>query len=622
MTERIFSRTDDLIGRDRELERLAAHAASRKGLVLLAEPGAGTSELLRHLCDRILAERSNIVPFYFEVGDENIWPDAAPNTLVIIDAADNADVEVVRSLADGFTRAGIPFIIAGRRRALYGALPYASMRIARISGKDTATVIEGTARRLNVTLNDATRDLIAILIGGRPRMIEALLLAAADRNRPLEAFGTVQQLFTDEIFGGRIGREMDAAFALAIRDQQSRQRVIELLASRSEIPVAELDELTLRKLFALEFINIDRGTARVNTEDHVLMTYLRSYANPAQTRGLSVGKMMAANIASSPALMANHYRGAAALDIKETLSRMRGQMIAHAAIDYPTFKETLKGADDAKIAAAFASSDDKVYLPRVAYTVKTVDISPAFKEVTDKRNSAVAIGFDSDDKEIVILAAEIESKLEANAELTASWFDRMDTVARASGFENYRVWLIAPEGFDPQASEFLASRGAYGSSRDQFVRLTRMLRRRSEALKTRKTETHDLTIPMGESGERLAARFVEDLAARHGVEPKPTAQIKTALIEACINAAEHSLSPDQVIKLKFALDPARLTITVVNRGVRLADRPPTADDEDRRGWGLTLMRTLMDDVRIEQTDDGTTLVMSKDLGFRDPAPNE
>ena len=56
-----------------------------------------------------------------------------------------------------------------------------------------------------------------------------------------------------------------------------------------------------------------------------------------------------------------------------------------------------------------------------------------------------------------------------------------------------------------------------------------------------------------------------------------------------------------------------MNITVANRGVRLADRATTedAETEARRGWGLKLIERLMDEVRLERTDDGTRISMSK-----------
>jgi len=36
-----------------------------------------------------------------------------------------------------------------------------------------------------------------------------------------------------------------------------------------------------------------------------------------------------------------------------------------------------------------------------------------------------------------------------------------------------------------------------------------------------------------------------------------------------------------------------------------------APSDGRRGWGVDLIRGLMDEVRIESVDDGTRIVMSK-----------
>jgi anti-sigma regulatory factor (Ser/Thr protein kinase) len=35
--------------------------------------------------------------------------------------------------------------------------------------------------------------------------------------------------------------------------------------------------------------------------------------------------------------------------------------------------------------------------------------------------------------------------------------------------------------------------------------------------------------------------------------------------------------------------------------------------DGRRGWGLKLMKTLMDEVHFEETDDGTSISMTKYL---------
>jgi serine/threonine-protein kinase RsbW len=130
-----------------------------------------------------------------------------------------------------------------------------------------------------------------------------------------------------------------------------------------------------------------------------------------------------------------------------------------------------------------------------------------------------------------------------------------------------------------------------------------------------------MVIPMGADTELIAAQTVEQIARRINFGPEAINQIKTALVEACINAAEHSLSPDRKIYQRFRLESDKLVVIVSSRGVVPA-KPADPDDEStahdrsenrksRRGWGLKLIKTLMDEVEFERVDDGTQLRMTK-----------
>src|SRR4029453_6938283 len=101
-------------------------------------------------------------------------------------------------------------------------------------------------------------------------------------------------------------------------------------------------------------------------------------------------------------------------------------------------------------------------------------------------------------------------------------------------------------------------------------------------------------LPMGEDNELLAANMVEEIARRSNFGPEAINQIKTAIVEACINAAEHSLSPDRKIYQRFRVDDDKLVITISSRGVvppKLSPGTGTKPSEDKelsdegRGWG-------------------------------------
>src|SRR6188474_2791407 len=60
----------DFIGRESEIERILAHARSGSGsdgVLVLATPGAGASELLRQTYDWLFHEQREIIPFYFTI---------------------------------------------------------------------------------------------------------------------------------------------------------------------------------------------------------------------------------------------------------------------------------------------------------------------------------------------------------------------------------------------------------------------------------------------------------------------------------------------------------------------------------------------------------------------------
>jgi serine/threonine-protein kinase RsbW len=123
---------------------------------------------------------------------------------------------------------------------------------------------------------------------------------------------------------------------------------------------------------------------------------------------------------------------------------------------------------------------------------------------------------------------------------------------------------------------------------------------------------------MGEDNELIAANTAEQIAKRLTFRPEAINQIKTAVVEACINAFEHSFSPDRKIYQRFRLESDRLVVTISSRGVvptnlnGASSRSDTTEAaEERRGWGLKLIRTLMDEVEFEKVDDGTSLRMTK-----------
>ena len=136
------------------------------------------------------------------------------------------------------------------------------------------------------------------------------------------------------------------------------------------------------------------------------------------------------------------------------------------------------------------------------------------------------------------------------------------------------------------------------------------------------TEKHViLTIPMHPDMELAAAKTASVLAELMNFEEGEVEEIQLAIIETCINAFEHSQSDDQEVHIDFLLKDDELQFKVTDRGVgispdtldgsRLLGSPGVHTDLRKRGRGLQIIKTFMDEVDIESSPNGTTVSVIK-----------
>ena len=131
----------------------------------------------------------------------------------------------------------------------------------------------------------------------------------------------------------------------------------------------------------------------------------------------------------------------------------------------------------------------------------------------------------------------------------------------------------------------------------------------------------ELTIPMEPNLELVAAEAASTIAQLMCFDEDEIDEIRMATIEACLNAFEHSKSPDRRVYIAFRVckDKLELRVTDHGRGFNPAEvKPPDIRNAvkggRKRGWGLKLIENLMDEVRIETGSLGTTVIMIKMKG--------
>jgi serine/threonine-protein kinase RsbW len=559
-------------------------------------------------------------------------------------AGEPSDSAYLAHLAKTFVRRGEPgvFVALRRQMPLLSHVAGADLdavetvRLDYLEESDANMLLNSLARSARVESNEQTRDLIVQQLRGSPFFLAALTYAAREKRIAVTTFLDCQKLYVDELLGGRIDRHFSHLLSQIAPLTQTRRTLVRVLyesgsgetrkasvwtwKKRLGVEGAEFDRM-IDLLHVYELANASGATVELNAQPSVWMDYLQAHYQldvAGEARALTVANTLLNSLKRAPQTMRRKYRRDAAIGVKDILGRFNCQEIPASLLDYNRFAAAHTGVDPDALNSALDAETEIVRLPQM---VSAVDCSAVVTTVpTEEGRCALGHGFDAaeyvDENEIVWIAAEIESKLEASAELTAEWCERLERIAREAKLRRFRLWLVSPEGFSNEAAKVLHQHHAYSSSRQQIDLLSGRLQTSSDL--PARADEYEMVIPMGTDTELIAAHTVEQIARRIKFGPEAINQIKLALVEACINATEHSLSPDRKIYQRFRVEADKLTVTVASRGIvsaNIPDQNGAANDngKNRRGWGLKLIRALMDEVEFERVDDGTQLRMTKYL---------
>jgi len=570
----------------------------------------------------------------------------------------NGNLSLSKEIIESCIRGENPFILSGlRRRMLHlvqkaqGSITnYETLRVDKLKKTEAALLVETLAKRNHLQLNDETRDLVVQELEASPYFIKGLLDSARDTETPLDSFRNCQQLYVDAVMGGTIERyytnlleeiapDTNTQHTLiqliyqAVTDEENDKVSIEVWRKLLRLEPHEF-QTVLRDLHANELVSISASQIETPGEETPFGDYMKSRYKLEivnEPRAMVVAETLLESLKRAPQTMARSYRRTAAVGLRGVLNSFNCQKIPKALFDYERFKH-FRGARADEIESALDSETEFIRLPQSVYTTSGAAYYQPFLSVCDEELCAIARCFENGDyieaNEVVWIAAEIDSKLEAGRALTELWVERLKQLADVCGFERYRLWLISNEGFSQDALYLLNQEGVYTSSKQQFDILLERLKPEYAFREKRVVDEgeYELVIPMEDEAELIAAESIENFARRGGFSVEAINQIKTAIVEACINATEHSLSPERKINVKFGFADERLSITISSRGLavnslsavqrinktsienNLSEEEATTA---KRGWGLSLIYALMDEVSFERVDDGTRLKMTK-----------
>jgi serine/threonine-protein kinase RsbW len=118
--------------------------------------------------------------------------------------------------------------------------------------------------------------------------------------------------------------------------------------------------------------------------------------------------------------------------------------------------------------------------------------------------------------------------------------------------------------------------------------------------------------------ELVALEGLERLAKHLDIPEEKVGEAKIVITEAIINGFEHGGNHNDRVDVEFTIDAKELVVFVQDYGkgfeptdVEEPDIAAKMGSDNKRGWGLKLMKSMSDDFKIESGAAGTKITIKK-----------
>ena len=127
----------------------------------------------------------------------------------------------------------------------------------------------------------------------------------------------------------------------------------------------------------------------------------------------------------------------------------------------------------------------------------------------------------------------------------------------------------------------------------------------------------EISLPNQLGYERIAMASAESYAKMHGLAPERIEDLKSIVAEAAINAMQHGNKerPDARVTVSLMSKDNSIQVTVMDQGEGFSNFLPDPDidrivneQDPPIGFGTFLIRQLADQVEIDKTADGKSMV--------------
>lgn len=538
-----------------------------------------------------------------------------------------------------------------KREGLYGA--FQMMEIRGLAPEASQRLWEKLCGRRRIEVSPSLYPRASERVGGIPFYQRLLAEDIFFRNVRVADAVTLENLYATAVTQGKLNRYWREFFENAFPERARRGRAIRFL-KRVMYDRFPLD--TVEGALSLMGTSQEEGEAVLSTlefkgllkadleqlsfvDDPVLTDFLYwAYERGLLGKGVSqvasaIVQARISRAASEAGQGEAHQRRINV--VKELMRRWDLREVPQLLFEYGPFREKFDRKGVLEVVIGMESEALRTRLPKIS------SVSTGYRNQKGGPRfdfDLVAYGFlegEFSEENLVVWAVDVVPEKNLAARAVEHFENRCRLLAIEKGLQpdRFRKWMVLNESADPAAVDLAAQYGIHLSHPSQLRLFLNLfgLEELGGAVEAErpaaapaqgadKPVEYELVLPMKADSEMVAARVAETVAAFASVDADTADRIKMAIIEACINAFEHSASTSGKVRLRYLLSPGRLELFVQDDGKGF--QPSTrGESKKNRGWGLKLIRELVDEVEIDTGLDGTVVHMVKFLGG-EPARNE
>lgn len=563
---------------------------------------------------------------------------------------------VVLSILRPFIKGGLaPFIISGstpgtvtsnlKKEGLFSS--FTLMEIGSLDKEAAKEHLEFLLDRRKIELDEELLFLLVERLGGAPIYHRLFIDEMVYGGGQVSDRSDIENFYADSIVGGRLNRYWKEFFESCIPRRRELAKAVRFLKRvlvdgfpidniegaigmiGGEPSVGEeiIDSLEFKGLLKSDFEHLSFVKDRV-LSDFLFWAYERAVIGKSNNQIAS--QIVQKNIFTQKYPRLEEYKAEITGAIKNLLREWDCQAVPSSLFDYPSFRERYGQRGALEVLIGVEGEKIKYRLPKMSSVSRGYMVGGRLPRVDF---DIVAFGFinrDYSEDSMVIWAVDFISDKTVDRNAIEHFENRCRLLALEKSLLSDQLvkWLVFEGSISDDALSYAAKCGIFTTHGKQLKILFNIFDIESisserrpplydEDRKTGSSESpleFNLVIPMREDAEVVAAKVAEEVSHFKDVDRDTVDRVKMAIIEACINAFEHSGSESGMVKLRYVIADDKLEVFVSDEGSGISI-PRSAGEKDvsdrPRGWGLKIIRGLVDDVDIVSGDRGTTVRMVK-----------